>query len=103
MICKDCIHYRVCQYHIDEETNMTVNECPDFKDKDLLVELPVKVGTTVYYIDWDYTDEDFTFKKVWFVEPVPFAARMIDGWGIDYFATEEEALEQIEKERQNEY
>ena len=28
--CKDCIHYDVCQYHIDEETKMTVNECGNF-------------------------------------------------------------------------
>ena len=25
--CKDCIHYNVCQYHITEETNFSVNEC----------------------------------------------------------------------------
>ena len=25
--CKDCLHYEICQYHITEETNMTVNEC----------------------------------------------------------------------------
>lgn len=30
MACKDCIHYDVCQYHIDEETKMTVNECGNF-------------------------------------------------------------------------
>ena len=30
MTCKDCIHYNVCQYHIDEETKMTVNECGNF-------------------------------------------------------------------------
>lgn len=27
MTCKECIHYEVCQYHITEETNMTVAEC----------------------------------------------------------------------------
>ena len=27
MTCKDCIHYDVCQYHIDEETNMTMHLC----------------------------------------------------------------------------
>ena len=32
--CKDCLHYEVCQYHITEETDMTVNECShEFKDK----------------------------------------------------------------------
>ena len=31
--CKDCIHYKVCQYHIDEETDMTVEECEHFVNK----------------------------------------------------------------------
>lgn len=30
---KDCIHYEVCNYHIDEETDMTVNECGHFNNK----------------------------------------------------------------------
>lgn len=33
MTCKDCIHYEVCQFHIDEETKMTVVECDNFKYK----------------------------------------------------------------------
>jgi hypothetical protein len=28
--CKDCIHYDVCQFHIDEETKMTVKDCGGF-------------------------------------------------------------------------
>lgn len=31
MICKDCLYYPKCEWHIDEETEMTVNECKDFK------------------------------------------------------------------------
>ena len=46
--CKDCLHYEVCQFHNDEETKMTVNECMHFKDKSKFVELPCKVGDTVY-------------------------------------------------------
>lgn len=38
--CKDCFHYVVCQYHITEETDMTVNECFHFKDKAKIVEIP---------------------------------------------------------------
>ena len=38
--CKDCLHYDVCQFHIDEETKMTVNECEHFKDRNRFVELP---------------------------------------------------------------
>ncbi|MBR3767546.1 MAG: hypothetical protein IKL10_04815 [Clostridia bacterium] len=25
--CNNCFHYDVCKFHIDEETNMTVDEC----------------------------------------------------------------------------
>ena len=39
MSCKDCIHYNVCQYHIDEETDMTVAECGNFKNKADFVEV----------------------------------------------------------------
>ena len=39
MTCKDCIHYDVCQFHIDEETKMTVNECEKFKNKADFVEV----------------------------------------------------------------
>ena len=39
MTCKDCIHYEICQFHITEETKMTVNECENFKNKADLVEV----------------------------------------------------------------
>ena len=37
--CKECMHYDVCQYHIDEETKMTVNECGKFVNKADVVEV----------------------------------------------------------------
>ena len=38
--CKDCLHYDVCQYHIAEETDMTINECSyGFKNKADFVEV----------------------------------------------------------------
>ena len=40
MACKECIHYDVCQYHITEETDMTVAECSHtFKNKADFVEV----------------------------------------------------------------
>lgn len=39
MTCKDCVHYEVCQYHIDEETDMTVTESGKFKNKADYVEV----------------------------------------------------------------
>ena len=38
--CRDCLHYEVCQYHIAEETDMTINECSyGFKNKADFVEV----------------------------------------------------------------
>lgn len=40
MTCKDCIHYEVCNYHITEETPLTVDECSHgFKNKADFVEV----------------------------------------------------------------
>ncbi len=55
--CKDCIHYDVCAEHLavigcedlhgfdDEQI-----DCKHFKDKSLVLDLPCKVGDTVYVI-----------------------------------------------------
>ena len=53
--CKDCICYEACNYHIDEETSMTVNECSTgFKHKDQYVKLPAYIGQQVWvpYVYW---------------------------------------------------
>ncbi len=43
MTCKgNCLSYDVCPYHIDEETEMTVNECGHFKNKADFVEVPCR-------------------------------------------------------------
>lgn len=45
-MCKDCIHNEMCYgTHTDESPT-----CCDFKDKSRYIELPCKVGDTVYYI-----------------------------------------------------
>ena len=49
--CKDCLCYNACQFHIDEETSMTVNECGHgFKHKDQYVKLPAYVGQKVWLV-----------------------------------------------------
>lgn len=55
MTCKDCYHYKVCGYHIDEETDLSVDECLDFKDKSKIIELPCNVGDTVF-VPWKYEE-----------------------------------------------
>lgn len=62
--CKDCLHDEVCQSHCDDQHNEgcyscmfvacaysdNAEECPYFKDKNHFVELPCKIGQTVYEV-----------------------------------------------------
>lgn len=45
--CRDCIHYDVCGFEWCDSEALTF--CKDFKDKSKFIELPCKVGDTVYY------------------------------------------------------
>lgn len=46
--CKDCLHYEVCNYHICEETDMTVAECTHFTDTSEWVHSPCKEGDSIF-------------------------------------------------------
>ena len=51
MKCTNCLCYKACHFHIDEETSMTVNECSaGFMPKDQYVKLPAYVGQPVWHI-----------------------------------------------------
>ena len=59
MTCKDCIHYEACHdmyyeehatRHFDPEKHNAEKECGYFKDRSRFVELPCKIGDTVYSI-----------------------------------------------------
>lgn len=58
MTCKDCIHYDVCKkYNNVYERELSERycvECQHFKNKANFVELPCKVGDTVYLVDFEY-------------------------------------------------
>ena len=47
--CENCYHQKVCEAFFDFK--FTVEKCEDFKDKSLIVELPCKVGETVYILE----------------------------------------------------
>lgn len=60
--CKDCIHDKVCSeyFHVfwghtankhSDLINSDPKDCPYFKDRSRFVELPCKVGDTVYVIE----------------------------------------------------
>lgn len=50
--CKDCLSCKVCyRTQVEGIPECTeVKDCPHFKDRNRFVELPCKVGDTVYYI-----------------------------------------------------
>ena len=50
MRCINCLHYKVCSYHIDEESELTVAECNNFADEKSYIKLPCKYGDTVYVV-----------------------------------------------------
>ena len=54
MFCEKCIHYEVCDLNRRMRGNnnplMYDKECRLFKDKSLYIELPCKVGDTVYTV-----------------------------------------------------
>lgn len=121
--CKECIHYDIClirdELSDDESKVVSVLECEHFKDRSRFVELPCKVGDTLYsnnqfiqsarvmaiYIDGHggmfdleitaYNDERFLgFEK--FVDK----DYTFEDIGVNLFLTREEA-EQALKERES--
>lgn len=60
--CKDCLCYKACSWHIDEETDMTIEECSTgFMHKDQYVKLPAYVGQKVWLLHSNlvYTEGKF--------------------------------------------
>lgn len=50
MTCNDCLHVKICQKaRIMDPTHNYAIECNDFKDRSRFVELPCKIGDTVYF------------------------------------------------------
>ena len=60
--CKDCLCYKACYFHIDEETSMTVNECSTgFMHKDQYVKLPTYIGQPIFILNSKYSRVDEKF------------------------------------------
>lgn len=56
MTCKDCIHYEICKM---DGTIIETKKCEYFKDKSKFIELPCKVGGTMYVIDEPLWKDEF--------------------------------------------
>lgn len=58
-MCKDCYHFDVCNLILKNALSCDDNDCSQecqlFKDKSRIVELPCKVGDTVYFIKSAFT------------------------------------------------
>lgn len=56
--CKDCMHEEVCSIFSSDLNEDGAEKCVCFKNRNRFVELPCKVGDTVYVID-DMGDEEY--------------------------------------------
>lgn len=112
--CKDCIHCDVC-YVINAKiapVDTPCDECTKFKAKSKFVELPCKVGDTVYFLcrnletyEWYICEKEIYSINVYdnsiffYISPICFFVEM--EIGVRLFLTKEEA-EKALKEREQE-
>ena len=116
--CKECLHVEVCRYYTNElakangiplkveeiEGLLECGDCEHFKGRSQFVELPCKLGDTVYY--FNSAGKIFSQKVSGFI--VNFVGILVDSdvmfdshlMGDRFFSTREEA-EQALKEREN--
>lgn len=112
MTCKDCIHSGICRVERQPaplsdiytyECDCIERYCADFKDRSQFVELPCKLGDTVYY--FNSAGEIFSQRVSGFI--INFVGILVDSdvmfdshmMGDRFFLTREEA-EQALKERE---
>ena len=113
--CKDCIYYDLCRscsriqlgWH-DNSVHYVENIeeiCKDFKDRSQFVELPCKLGDTVYY--FNSAGEIFSQKVSGFI--VNFVGILVDSdvmfdshlMGDRFFSTREEAERALKEREKN--
>ena len=115
MTCKDCIHYEACHdmyyeehatRHFDPEKHNAEKECGYFKDRSRFVELPCKVGDTVYIALNGYgvlkdTVKEFriTSRRIW-IRPEEFGMDcLLENMA---FLTREAAEQALKEREENE-
>jgi hypothetical protein len=60
MICKNCYHSDICGFEGCYDDALTF--CKEFKDKSRIIELPCKVGKTLYCVSYDDSIQPFVEK-----------------------------------------
>ena len=92
MICNKCIHEKVCgnEVRFSEDDIRALTYCGEFKDKELNISIPCKIGNIVYIIhsrscigcdyllnnDCDMTSSECKFDKYEILE-VPFSLELL--------------------------
>lgn len=75
MTCKDCIHYEeVCEYN---NAALDDKPCAAFKDRSRFVELPCKVGDTLYTVVRGYKIREWVVTDICFSDYLPISVRVI--------------------------
>lgn len=95
--CKDCMHEKVCDYYAGDLNEEGAEKCVCFKDRTRFVELPCKVGDTVYQTDGIRIYENKIERIIFATNNIGFVETSI---GKSIFLTREEA-EKALKEREN--
>lgn len=105
MTCKDCLHYKMCNY------GQIGKLCADFSDKSEWVHLPCKVGDTIFFDTWRHGESiGVQPHKVGKVVVIVSTTRKsgcvgadIPDWafGKTVFLTREEAKKELEKRRKS--
>ena len=86
-VCGECSHG--CKW--EEEAWSKLAHYEDLEEQGRLIELPCKVGDTVYVVDWEMEDMYLPSIKYWFFDEQPFDVKMIYSIGKWVFLTKEEA------------
>lgn len=108
-ICENCIHYELCSSISLKKIGISLisqDECCGYKDRSRFVELPCKLGDTVYY--FNSAGEIYSQKVSGFI--VNFVGILVDSdvmfdshlMGDRFFSTRKEAEQALKlKEREN--
>ena len=104
MTCQDCLFYELCNICNDFDeygypfkyNRCELEECECFKDKSRFVELPCKVGDTVYQVDSERIYESTVKRIIYDTDGIAFDERAI---GESVFLTREEAEKALAERR----
>lgn len=74
--CKDCIHYEVCADYFDAIIECGTT-CSFLKDRSRFVELPCKIGDTLYTVVNGYKISEWIITDICFSDYLPISVKVI--------------------------